>query len=155
MNPVQYEIIKWLIKPHGNLFAVGDDDQSIYGFRGSDPSIMLRFQKDFTEGTIILLNKKVGLLSHPDETEYNDTLITRVKRYLYEKGEYNPEDENSFVPSLVNRIDRNTAGIVIAAKNPNPNEIKYEISDFLYHMMVLMAEKGITWEEIANELSQN
>lgn len=57
MNPVQYEIIKWLIKPHGNLFAVGDDDQSIYGFRGSDPSIMLRFQKDFTEGTIILLNK--------------------------------------------------------------------------------------------------
>ena len=57
INPVQYEIIKCLIKPHGNLFAVGDDDQSIYGFRGSDPSIMLRFQKDFTAGSIILLNK--------------------------------------------------------------------------------------------------
>ena len=43
---------------------------------------------------------------------------------------------------------------MIAAKNPNPNEIKYEISDFLYHMMVLMAEKGITWEEIIEDLAK-
>lgn len=43
--------------------------------------------------------------------------------------------------------------IVIAAKNPNPNEVKYEISDFLYHMMVLMAEKDVTWEEITTELA--
>lgn len=57
MNPIQYEIVKGLIKPHANLFAVGDDDQSIYGFRGSDPSIMLRFQQDFAEGKMILLNK--------------------------------------------------------------------------------------------------
>lgn len=71
----------------------------------------------YEDKNIILLNKKVGLLSHPDETEYNDTLITRVKRYLYEKGDYNPKDENSFAPALVNRIDRNTGGIVIAAKN--------------------------------------
>ncbi len=71
----------------------------------------------YEDENIILLNKKVGLLSHPDETEYNDTLITRVKRYLYEKGDYNPKDENSFAPALVNRIDRNTGGIVIAAKN--------------------------------------
>lgn len=71
----------------------------------------------YEDENIILLDKVVGLLSHPDETEYNDTLITRVKRYLYEKGEYNPKDENSFAPALVNRIDRNTGGIVIAAKN--------------------------------------
>ena len=71
----------------------------------------------YEDENILLLDKKVGLLSHPDDTEYNDTLITRVKRYLYEKGEYNPKDENSFTPSLVNRIDRNTGGIVIAAKN--------------------------------------
>lgn len=71
----------------------------------------------YEDENIMLLNKKVGLLSHPDEREYNDTLITRVKRYLYEKGEYNPKDENSFAPALVNRIDRNTGGIVIAAKN--------------------------------------
>ncbi len=71
----------------------------------------------YEDENILLLDKKVGLLSHPDNTEYNDTLITRVKRYLYEKGEYDPKNENSFVPSLVNRIDRNTGGIVIAAKN--------------------------------------
>ncbi len=71
----------------------------------------------YEDENILLLDKKVGLLSHPDDTEYNDTLITRVKRYLYEKGKYDPKGENSFTPSLVNRIDRNTGGIVIAAKN--------------------------------------
>ena len=71
----------------------------------------------YEDENLLLLNKKVGLLSHPDETEYNDTLITRVKRYLYEKGEYDPESEQSFTPSLANRIDRNTCGIVMAAKN--------------------------------------
>ena len=70
----------------------------------------------YEDGNILLLNKKAGLLSHPDDREYIDTLITRVKRYLFEKGEYDPASEASFTPSLVNRIDRNTAGIVIAAK---------------------------------------
>ncbi|HHU85092.1 MAG TPA: RluA family pseudouridine synthase [Clostridiales bacterium] len=71
----------------------------------------------YEDENIMLLDKKVGLLSHPDNEEYSDTLITRVKRYLYEKGEYNPDDEASFSPALANRIDRNTGGIVIAAKN--------------------------------------
>ena len=70
----------------------------------------------YEDENILLLNKKAGLLSHPDDSEYIDTLITRVKRYLFEKGEYRPDDELSFTPALVNRIDRNTAGIVIAAK---------------------------------------
>lgn len=70
----------------------------------------------YEDENILLLNKKAGLLSHPDDSEYIDTLITRVKRYLFEKGEYKPDDELSFTPALVNRIDRNTAGIVIAAK---------------------------------------
>lgn len=65
---------------------------------------------------LLLLNKKAGLLVHPDEREFRDTLIARVQRYLYEKGEYDPAAENSFAPALVNRIDRNTCGIVIAAK---------------------------------------
>ena len=43
--------------------------------------------------------------------------------------------------------------IVIASKNPNPEEIKYEVSDFMYHLMVLMVERGITWEDITKELS--
>lgn len=70
----------------------------------------------YEDENIMLLDKKVGVLCHPDNEEYVDTLIGRIKRYLYEKGEYSPDRENSFVPSLVNRIDRNTGGIVIAAK---------------------------------------
>lgn len=66
---------------------------------------------------ILVLDKKVGVLCHPDNQEYVDTLIGRVKRYLYEKGEYLPEKEKSFTPALANRIDRNTGGIVIAAKS--------------------------------------
>ena len=71
----------------------------------------------YEDENLLLLNKKVGLLVHPDDKEYRDTLIFRVQRYLYEKGEYDPEKENCFTPALVNRIDRNTCGIVIAAKN--------------------------------------
>ena len=70
----------------------------------------------YEDENILLLNKKVGLLVHPDDREYADTLLFRVQRYLYEKGEYNPDEEQSFAPALVNRIDRNTSGIVIAAK---------------------------------------
>ena len=84
-----------------------------YDFLSASKNLDIVYEDD----NIMLLDKKVGLLSHPDETEYNDTLITRIKRYLYEKGDYNPKDENSFAPALVNRIDRNTGGIVIAAKN--------------------------------------
>lgn len=70
----------------------------------------------YEDAHLLLLNKKAGLLVHPDEHEYGDTLIARVQRYLYEKGEYDPAAEHSFAPALVNRIDRNTSGIVIAAK---------------------------------------
>ena len=52
------------------------------------------------------------------------------------------------------KLGEEATEIVIAAKNPNANEIKYEISDFLYHMMVLMVEKGVTWEEITEELDK-
>lgn len=71
----------------------------------------------YEDENIILLNKKQGELCHPDGKEYVNTLIASLKRYLYEKGEWNPDEENSFTPSLANRIDRNTGGIVIGAKN--------------------------------------
>ena len=70
----------------------------------------------YEDENIILLNKKVGILCHPDGKDYIDNLVARLKRYLYEKGEWNP-DTSSFTPSLANRIDRNTGGIVIGAKN--------------------------------------
>lgn len=84
-----------------------------YDFTGAPSKLDILYE----DGNIMLLDKKAGLLCHPDDREYVDTLITRIKKYLYEKGEYNPDDENSFTPALVNRIDRNTGGIVIAAKN--------------------------------------
>lgn len=71
----------------------------------------------YEDDNLLLLDKKQGQLCHPDGKEYVNTLIASVKRYLYEKGEWHPEEENSFAPSLANRIDRNTGGIVIAAKN--------------------------------------
>ena len=71
----------------------------------------------YEDDNILLLNKKPGLLVHPDDTYHFDSLIARVQHYLYDKGVYDPKEENSFAPALVNRIDRNTGGIVIAAKN--------------------------------------
>lgn len=71
----------------------------------------------YEDENIILMDKKAGMLSHDNKGEKSDTLVNNMKAYLYQKGEYKPEDEHSFAPSLCNRIDRNTAGIVIAAKN--------------------------------------
>jgi 23S rRNA pseudouridine955/2504/2580 synthase len=71
----------------------------------------------FEDENILLVDKKAGLVVHEDESGSKDTLIARIQHYLYDKGEYNPSRENSFAPALCNRIDRNTAGIVIAAKN--------------------------------------
>ena len=70
----------------------------------------------YEDENILLVDKKQGLLVHPDKNEYTNTLIARIQHYLYKKGEYDPENENSFRPALANRIDRNTGGIVIAAK---------------------------------------
>ena len=70
----------------------------------------------YEDDNIILLNKKVGVLCHPDGRDYTDNLVARLKRYLYEKNQWSPETD-SFTPSLANRIDRNTGGIVIGAKN--------------------------------------
>ncbi len=71
----------------------------------------------YEDENILLVDKKQGVLVHPDDKEFSDTLIGRIQHYLYDKGEYDPEAEHSFRPSLANRIDRGTGGIVIAAKN--------------------------------------
>ena len=71
----------------------------------------------YEDDKIMLLNKRPGVLVHEDTAAAENTLIMHVKAYLAQKGEYSPEDENSFAPALCNRIDRNTGGIVIAAKD--------------------------------------
>ncbi len=71
----------------------------------------------YEDENIMLLNKRPGVLVHEDTAGGENTLILHVKAYLYGKGEYAPAKEQSFAPALCNRIDRNTGGIVIAAKN--------------------------------------
>lgn len=71
----------------------------------------------YEDENLMLCDKRPGLLCHPDQNEYVNTLITHIQAYLYQKKEWDPKAENSFTPSLCNRIDRNTGGIVIAAKN--------------------------------------
>ena len=71
----------------------------------------------YEDDNILLLNKRPGVLVHEDTDGGENTLIMHVKAYLCQKGEYDPTAEQSFAPALCNRIDRNTGGIVIAAKN--------------------------------------
>ena len=70
----------------------------------------------YEDENIMLLDKRPGVSVHEDENGSTNTLITHILAYLYQKGEYDPQNEQSFTPALCNRIDRNTGGIVIAAK---------------------------------------
>ena len=80
----------------------------------------------YEDENILLLNKRPGVLVHEDVAGGENTLILHVKAYLYQKGEYDPVAEQSFAPALCNRIDRNTGGIVIAAKNAEALRIMNE-----------------------------
>ncbi len=71
----------------------------------------------YEDKNIMLVNKKPGMLVHADKNHPTDNLITHIQSYLYHKNEYNPMLENTFAPALCNRIDRNTGGLVIIAKN--------------------------------------
>lgn len=86
----------------------------------------------FQEVYDVILDRK----AHPKEGSYTN--------YLFDKG----------IDKILKKVGEECTEIVIAAKNPDKEEIKYEISDFLYHVMVLMAEKGVTWDEITRELAR-
>ena len=111
--------------------------ESVYDFMYASKKLNIIYEDE----NILLIDKPEGLIVHPDNNEFRDTLITRIQRYLYEKGEYNPENENSFSPALANRIDRNTGGIVIAAKNSETlrilnEKIKYRELDKYYLCLI-------------------
>lgn len=101
-------------------------------------SITPKLSVVYEDENIILCNKRPGVLVHEDDEGRDNTLIMHIKAYLYQKGEYDPESEQSFAPALCNRIDRNTGGIVIGAKNAEAlrvmnGKIKNdEISKFYY-----------------------
>jgi 23S rRNA pseudouridine955/2504/2580 synthase len=80
----------------------------------STPKLNLVYEDE----NLLLVDKKPGQAVHPhDGAEYGKTLIDHIQAYLYAKGEWRPREEHAFAPALCNRIDRNTGGIVVAAKN--------------------------------------
>lgn len=91
------------------FFETPKDDS----FMSVSPNIDVIYEDE----NIILVDKPSGLVVHEDADNSIDTLINRIKRYLYNKKEYDPNNELSFTPALCNRLDRNTSGIVICAKN--------------------------------------
>ena len=93
------------------FFASPEED------RGALFRIQPKLDIVYEDENIVLLNKRPGVLVHEDTAAKENTLIMHVQAYLAQKGEYNPDSEQSFAPALCNRIDRNTGGIVIAAKN--------------------------------------
>ena len=92
-------------------FLVTFEDNA--GYKSIVPKLKILYEDE----NILLCDKKPGVIVHPDENEEINTLINHITAYLYKSGEFNPELENSFAPALCNRIDKNTGGIVICAKN--------------------------------------
>jgi len=94
----------------------------------------------FEKNPLLILEKVMATIQdrriHPKEGSYTN--------YLFDKG----------IDKILKKVGEESSEIIIAAKNPNPDEVKYEISDMLYHVMVLMAEKGVSWDDIMEELSR-
>ena len=91
----------------------------------------------YEDENILLADKKPGVLCHSaGEWDYN-TLIANIQAYAYQKGEWRPREENAFAPALCNRIDRNTGGIVIAAKNAEALRIINEREIEKYYLCVV------------------
>ncbi len=102
------------------FFAAPESD------RGALYRIVPKLDIVYEDDNIMLLNKRPGVLVHEDTAAAENTLIMHIKAYLAQRGEYDPEAEQSFAPALCNRIDRNTGGIVIAAKNSEALRIMNE-----------------------------
>ena len=107
----------------GQLLCQGDTVQMFLSpdFFGEREERFLTLKPALTvvyeDENLMVCDKPVGLSCHADEAQETGTLIDHIKAYLFQKGEYCPDRENSFAPALCNRIDRNTSGLVIAAKN--------------------------------------
>lgn len=97
------------------------------------------------------------------EKEYNETNPLKVFEEVYQviqdrkqnpkEGSYTNYLFDKGIDKILKKVGEEATEIIIAAKNPDAEEIKYEMSDFLYHAMVLMVEKGVTWEDITKELA--
>lgn len=105
-----------MINDEINIYLNIDSEKSINKhqlWKQADSNIDVIYE----DKNIIIVNKSIGLIVYDEKQATINTLINKIIKYLYEKQEYNDENENSFIPSLAHRIDTNTSGIVIAAKN--------------------------------------
>jgi len=102
-------------------FFYAPNEENAY-LKISDPALDIVYEDE----NILLINKPAGTLCHSDSGFDYASIISRVQAYLQKSGEWRPRDENSFTPALCNRIDRNTSGIVIAAKNAETLRIMNE-----------------------------
>lgn len=127
---------------------------------------------DCDNDTLLAKVEQVGVACHTGNPtcffqpiagmDYNETNPLRVFETLYDKivdrkvhpkeGSYTNYLFDKGIDKILKKVGEEATEIVIAAKNPNPEEIKYEIADFLYHTIVLMVEKGVTWDDITKEL---
>lgn len=128
---------------------------------------------DCDKDTILAKVDQVGAACHTGNptcffqplvgTSYDETNPLRVFESVYEtildrkknpkEGSYTNYLFDKGIDKILKKVGEEATELVIAAKNPNPEEIKYELSDFLYHAMVLMVERGVTWEDITKELA--
>jgi len=130
----------------GDILNLYFKDEFFPGESRKEPFMTIKPNIDiiYEDENIILLDKKPGVNVHTDDNGDTNTLIEHLKAYLYQKGEYKPEEEQSFTPSLCNRIDRNTGGIVIAAKNAETLRImNQKIKDREMVKLYLLIATGI------------
>lgn len=107
------------ILKEGDVIKIYVSDQQLADF--SKPRTIVKSSVNlkviYDDQNLLIVNKPSGLLIHGDEKEKRITLTNIVLNYLYEKGEYNPSDSAGFIPAPCHRLDRNTSGIVVYAKN--------------------------------------
>lgn len=115
-------------KPLPNYILVLEDKLEIYSKQSSkneefrvNPPVLPKYTGHlsiiYEDDNLLLINKEAGVLIHPASPQDKNTLIQQVLGYLYQKGEYNPLEKITFTPAACNRLDRNTSGLVIIAKN--------------------------------------
>lgn len=129
LNKIQYDVVKILAAPENNLFMVGDDDQSIYGFRGADPSFLLGFNKDYPDAETIILNK--NFRCKKDIVESSKMLIAHNKKRF----------EKDIIPAQ----DEASTGIIRYLEAMDPKAEAVMIVSLISELM----SEGISAEEIA------
>lgn len=157
-----------------NYFSRSRQSQWLKGETSGHFQYVMEMKADCDKDTILAKVSQIGAACHTgnyscffneimkkEYSESNPLLVFESVLNIIKDRKVNPK-EGSYtnylfdkgIDKILKKLGEEATEIVIAAKNPNENEVKYEISDFLYHMMVLMAEKNITWEEITTELAQ-